>query len=318
VPSTPWAWTVGGLLVALLPLFGFISAGVQGDALLYTAGAILLLTLARAFRRGLTPGRGAAIGGIAAVGLMTKLTFLGLVPGAALAVLILARRDRAWRAFGVAIGLMGGVVVAYALANRLIWDRPLLAGGTGVPAPSGGGPAPGLDPLTGLSYIWQLYLPRLPGMADQFPYGDPMPNLWLHGMVGRFGWLDTSWPNAVYGIGRWAFVAIAVLAVVELVRSARRGALAGRWAELACYAAIAGGLLVLIGWAGYRARVTGATGFEQARYLLPLLPLYGAAVALAARLWGPRRGPVVGAVLVGLAFAHTVLAQLLVISRFYG
>jgi hypothetical protein len=79
-----------------------------------------------------------------------------------------------------------------------------------------------------------------------------------------------------------------------------------------------GGLLVLIGWAGYRARVTGAPGFEQARYLLPLLPLYGAGVALAARLWGPRRGPVVAAVLVGVALSHDVLAQLLTVSRFYG
>jgi hypothetical protein len=113
-------------------------------------------------------------------------------------------------------------------------------------------------------------------------------------------------------------VALVVLAAVELVRAALRGDLAGRWGELATYAAVVGGLLVLIGWAGYRARVTGAPGFEQARYLLPLLPLYGAGVALAARLWGPRRGPVVAALLVGVALSHDVLAQLLTVSRFYG
>ncbi|HWT24165.1 MAG TPA: hypothetical protein VN213_11725, partial [Solirubrobacteraceae bacterium] len=208
--------------------------------------------------------------------------------------------------------------VAYAVVNRVVFDRPLLAGGTGVPAPPGGGPAPSLDPVTGLSYTWQLFLPRLPFMADQFPGGNPMPNLWLHGLIGRFGWLDTEWPDAVYRLGRWAFVAIAVLAAVELVRAARRGALAGRWAELLTYAAVVGGLLFLIGWAGYRAKVTGAVGFEQPRYLLPLLPLYGVAVALAARSFGSRRGPVVAAALVGLAFAHDVLAQLLTVSRFYG
>ena len=43
---------------ALQPLFGFVSSGVQGDALLYTAGAVLLLGLARAFRRGLDAARG--------------------------------------------------------------------------------------------------------------------------------------------------------------------------------------------------------------------------------------------------------------------
>jgi hypothetical protein len=208
--------------------------------------------------------------------------------------------------------------IAYALANKAIWGRPLLYGGTGVPAPADGGAAPTLDPIAGIAYTWQLYLPRLPFMADQFPGRNPMPNLWLHGFVGRFGWLDVAWPDIAYTWARWALVAIAVMALIELARAWRRGALAGRWGEIATYAAILGGLLLLIGWAGYRARVTGAFGFEQARYLLPLLPLYGVAVALAARLWGARRGPVVGALLVGVALGHLVLAQLLTVSRFFG
>jgi hypothetical protein len=318
LPSTPWAWTAGGLAAAVQPLFGFVSSGVQGDALLYTAGALLLLALARAFRRGLTPRRGAAIGAAVALGLLTKLTFLGLVPGAALGVLLLARRDRSWRPAGLAALVAGAPALAYVVVNRLVWDRPLLAGGTGVPAPASGGPAPSLDPVAGLSYMWQLYLPRLPFMSDQFEGPNPMPNLWVHGIVGRFGWLDAFWPEVVYTAARWVLVGVVVLAAVEIARAARRGAMRGRWVELATYAAVLGGLLVLIGWAGYRARVTGAPGFEQARYLLPLLPLYGAAVALAARFWGPRLGPAVGALLVALALSHVVLAQLLVVSRFHG
>jgi hypothetical protein len=318
VPSTPWAWTAGGLAAALQPLFGFVSSGVQGDALLYTAGALLLLALARAFRRGLTAPRAAAIGAAGAIGLLTKLTFIGLIPGAALGVLLLARRDRAWRALGVAAGLAALVAVAYAVANKAIWGRPLLYGGTGVPAPAEGGAAPTLDPFAGLAYTWQLYLPRLPFMADQFPGENPMPNLWLHGFVGRFGWLDVAWPDAAYTWARWLLVAVVVMAGLELLRAARRGAMKGRWSELVTYAAVLLGLLLLIGWAGYRARVTGSFGFEQARYLLPLLPLYAAAVALAARLWGARRGPVVAAVLVGLAVSQVLLAQLLTVSRFYG
>ena len=59
-------------------------------------------------------------------------------------------------------------------------------------------------------------------------------------------------------------------------------------------------------------------GFQQARYLLPLLPLYAAAVALAARRLGRRLGPVVAGAFVAVAFGHVLLAQLLTISRFYG
>jgi hypothetical protein len=53
------------------------------------------------------------------------------------------------------------------------------------------------------------------------------------------------------------------------------------------------------------------------RYLLPLLPLYGALLALAARGAGRRLLPVAGAAIVVLALAHDVFAQLLLVGRFY-
>ena len=51
----PWAWTVGALGAALTPLLGFVSGGVNPDALLFAICAALFYALARAFRRGLTP-----------------------------------------------------------------------------------------------------------------------------------------------------------------------------------------------------------------------------------------------------------------------
>ena len=71
LPSTPWAWTAGGLATALQPLFGFISSGVQSDAMLYMSSALLFLAVARAFRHGLTPARGAAIGVAASLGILS-------------------------------------------------------------------------------------------------------------------------------------------------------------------------------------------------------------------------------------------------------
>src|SRR5262249_14834105 len=62
VPGTPWAWTVGALMVAFQPMFAFIGSGVQADNLLYLASALTFLALARAWRRGLTRRRAAAIG----------------------------------------------------------------------------------------------------------------------------------------------------------------------------------------------------------------------------------------------------------------
>jgi hypothetical protein len=142
--------------------------------------------------------------------------------------------------------------------------------------------------------------------------------VWLNGWIGRFGWLDTAWPDVVYRWARWALVLLAGLAAFATGRSLLRdGAWRARWPELLSYAVVAIGLLVLIGLASYRAREDGTFGFQQARYLLPLLPLYGAGVGMAARTFG-RWGPAVAAALVVAAWGHDVLAQLLMVSRFYG
>jgi 4-amino-4-deoxy-L-arabinose transferase-like glycosyltransferase len=332
LPSTPWAWTAGGLAVALHPLFGFISSGVQADALLYMASALLFLALARAFRCGLTPARGAAIGAATGLGVLSKLLFLGLVPGTLLAVGWLAwlgrdsaTRRTAWRGAAVAAGVIVLACVVYAGSNILVFDRPALPGAMGsTAAPSGDAPAAeAAAPASGgmrerLSYVWQLYLPRLPFMSEQFAGPNPMPNVWLHGWVGRFGWLDTSWSEAVYRWARWALVLVAVLAAFASARLLLRDSnWRARTPELVSYAVLAIGVLLLIGFASYRARQDGSPGFEQARYLLPLLPLYGAAVGMAARAFG-RAGPAVAAALVVAAWGHDVLAQLLTVSRFYG
>jgi hypothetical protein len=49
-----------------------------------------------------------------------------------------------------------------------------------------------------------------------------------------------------------------------------------------------------------------------------MLPLLGAALALAARGAGRRWGPIVGAVIIMLFIAHDIFSQLQVVARFYG
>ena len=63
-----------------------------------------------------------------------------------------------------------------------------------------------------------------------------------------------------------------------------------RLAELAVYALAVVGLAGEIGVQSYRYLIANGGVFEQARYLLPLLCLYGAIVALAVRFGGRRWG----------------------------
>jgi 4-amino-4-deoxy-L-arabinose transferase-like glycosyltransferase len=329
LPGTPWAWTIGALAVAFQPLFGFVSGGVNSDDLLFAAAAGVFYGLALAFRRGLTPGRGAFIGACAAIGLLAKINMVGLLPGVLLGLFLLIRRvplgERRTAVRGAlwAVGILAGAALVYAVLNEAVWDRGLfygasgasIRGGPGIKGPGDVANVPSGGIGDALSYAWQFYLPRLPFMTEQFN-NYPLHEVWFKGFVGIFGWLDYGFPRFVYTLALWIFVAVAALAARELI--SMRAAVRSRISELLTYAVILIGLLVLTNGSGYSARVGGAGGFEQARYLLPLLALYGAVVALAARGAGRRWGPAVGVLLVSIAIAHSAVAMLLTLTRYYG
>lgn len=315
LPRTRWAWTVGALAVALSPLLGFTSGGVTPDAMLFAVSAALFYCVARAFRRGLTGKSAAAFGLVIAVGFLTKLTFMGLAPGAFLALGILARRcsrGSDWRAIrapatATAIGCLP--IVAFAVRNA-VSRRATLGAISGAIETTRG------SILAIANYIWQLYLPRLPGTPNDFPGLFTTRQIWFDGYIGRFGWLDTFFPPWVYTAALIVAVALAVLCARVLL--ARRAAVRRRAAELAVYAIMTLGVLVLVGTASYQWLPTQLADYGQARYLLPMLPLLAAALALAARGAGRRWGPTTGALIVLLCLAHDLFSQLQVVARYYG
>jgi 4-amino-4-deoxy-L-arabinose transferase-like glycosyltransferase len=291
---------------------------VNNDDGLILAVAALFYALARAFRHGLTDRRAVAIGAALGLGLIAKANLLGFLPGVVTALALLiwraapAARARAARAAALAVVLAAIPVLAYVGLNHTVWDRPLWSGGGQVTS----GTSSAGSFREELSYTWQLYLPRMPFMNDEFVSFLPLRELWFDGFIGRFGWLDYGFRPWVYDLALYLVIPILLLAVGGLVRS--QAALRRRLPEFACYALAMLGLLVVIAVAGYGAQRSHADRFEQARYLLPLLPLYGALIALAARGAGRRWGPAVGGVIVVLAMAHGLFSMLLTISRYYG
>jgi hypothetical protein len=321
LPGSPWAWTVGALAVAFQPTFDFIAAGVQGDNLLFLASAASFYTLARAYRRGLTPWGGAAIGLATVAGVLGKLTFVSLVPGIALAVLLLGwrawpqGRGRALLSVVVAAGVVVLPTLLYAILNATVWHRGGPTAGGFAGAATAAIPRHTINFKETLDYIWQLYLPRLSFMHKEFTYF-PLTAIWLNGTIGHFGWLDYTFPEWVYTVAKWVFVALALLAAVTLVRM--RSRIRKLLPLLACFAVMAAGLMAAIGYAGIRYRASSGAIFEQARYLFPLLSLYALFLMLAARGVGRRWAPALGAGLVVLAMAHGLFAETLTISRYYG
>jgi hypothetical protein len=317
LPSTPWAWTVGGLCVALAPLLGFMSGAVNPDAMLASVSAATFYCLARGFRRGLTRNLAIALGAVSAIGFLTKLNFIGLAPGVVLGLIVLSLRAR--RTYGrTAFGYLA-LALAIAVSPVFLYLLVNLASGH-----------PGLGIVSGtfeswhtgsvfreISHIWQFYLPRLPGMANDFPGISTTRQIWFDRGVGLYGWLDTSFPVWVDNVALVAAGLIALLYIRSLV--VVRAVLRERLVELVVYLVMTIGLLVLIGASSYlNVANEGSGGWAHPRYLLPLLPLLAAVLALAARGAGRRWGPAVGALLVVLFLAHDIFSQLQVIARFYG
>jgi 4-amino-4-deoxy-L-arabinose transferase-like glycosyltransferase len=319
LPGARWAWTVGGLGVALAPLLGFASSTVNPDALLFTVSAAVFYCLARAFRRGLTQRLAIVLGVLIATGLLTKLNFAGLAPGAVLGLVLLTRREA--RASGrrayyqllapsLAIAVSPGVL--YALVNLASNHRTF-----GIVSSGLAGLAAAHHSISGeLGYIWQFYLPRLPWMHNDFGEIFTTRQIWFRNVIGLYGWGDTPFPPWVYNLALLPFLLIVALCVRTLVGV--RGELARRAPELLSYAVMSVGVLVLVGASGYILFPGTVAEFTDARYLLPMVSLWGAVLALAARGAGARWGPPVGALLVVLVFAHDLFSQLQVIARYYG
>jgi 4-amino-4-deoxy-L-arabinose transferase-like glycosyltransferase len=316
LPGVRWAWTVGGLGVAFAPLLGLMAGTVNPDGLLYAVSSALFFCLARGFRRGLTPRLAVFTGAVIATGMVTKLNFFGLLPGAILGLLVLTARARrtsgraAFRSLGLALAAAASAPCVYIVTNLLAGRNLYGTLSPAIASTTGKGSI-----LKELSYIWQFYLPRLPGMHDYFPGLSTTVQFWINGFVGLYGWVDTVFPAWVYKVALVPVGLLALLFVSGLF--ANRATLWRRLPELVVYGTMTVGLATLVGANDYLEFPLSTGSYAQPRYLLPAIALYGAVLALAARGAGRRWGPVVGAAIVVLFIGHDIFSQLLEISRFY-
>ncbi len=318
LPSVPWAASVGAICVALQPEFAFVTGSLNPDALIYVLSAASFLMLARAFRRGLSTWLAVGLGAVTAAGLLTYFSFIGVAFGVVIGLMILAVRNAragglgraALRTPAIAIGIGVSPAVIYGLVN-LADGHPLLGAASSVRHTVGHGSL-----FDEISYIWQLFLPRLPGMTHYFLGISTWREIWFDRSVGLYGWMDTMFPTWVENVALIAALVTAAFCVRELLAS--RHEVRARLPELAAYAAIVLGVLLTIGVGSYGSDVIEREiAYGEPRYLLPLLPLFGAGLVLALRGAGRRWLPVAGAAMIVLFLGHDLFSQLQVIARYY-
>jgi hypothetical protein len=297
-----WLQTLATAAVVLQPQVIHVTATVNPDIGLGAIWAAALLVMIRTVKHGLSRGR------LAWLTLLVIASGLTQPRGVALAIPALAalamgawdhrllatrrRRQLGAGALGL-LGLIGLIVVVdYATADLS-----------------------GSRVRQFASYVWQFYLPRLGFMTPSISPDWGVRQAFVDRLFGGYAQLEVGAPPAVLTVVAWAAAVVAVLAVIGAV--VHRRAIAARPAVAAVCAVTVVGYLFVLHAAAYRSMLAYPDPVITGRYLLTLMPLYGAGIALAVA-WMPRRvGVAVGAVvLVGLSVLQ-VQALALLFERFY-
>src|SRR5207244_10646541 len=93
------------------------------------------------------------------------------------------------RTLALAVTVAASPVLVYAAVNVVSNHPGLGLASGGIDATSKRGSV-----FHEISYIWQVYLPRLPGMAHDLPGISTTRDIWFNRSVGLYGWSDTPFP----------------------------------------------------------------------------------------------------------------------------
>jgi hypothetical protein len=292
--------------VGLQPGALAISAGINPDAAMIAAWAVVMWLGVRLLRRGPSwRGAGALLAATAAA-LLVKATSFGLIPAVAVVLAMTAvqaaRRQRLDPVRAVQLGVVAaalvGLVAVSGAADRL--SRALIGGDAS---------------LRGfVSYLWQAYLPNLPFQTQV----RNLPAFWGYDVWIRSGWGNFGWAELLLPAG----VNIAIAVACGAILAAAAVALLRGWFPvdrlvLVFLGLVAATLVLGLHWAEYRQFIDIHLSLLQGRYLLPLLPIGGLAVAAALSNLRPAARPVALSVLLVGLLAVDVFSLGILVGRFY-
>jgi 4-amino-4-deoxy-L-arabinose transferase-like glycosyltransferase len=315
-PGARWKQALAAGVVALQPQLGFTSAIINADTLLITLTTAFLLAAVRLVIRGPTTRRVLLAGGLSAADVLTHGRGLVTVPVLLVALLVAWVRFRpgwvrALRDGAEAIGLVVAGVVFSFLAQRSAGGSSLYGG----QASSLNSQAFGIRQF--LSFAYQFFLPRLSFMTPRIGPAYGFRQVFINTFYGTFGWLEVSFRPGVYdllqvgsvlGFG-WLYTTLAV----------RFRALLRVWAPFVVLLTMLIVQIVFLLYVSDQALLGdgGTDPLIVGRYLLPIVSLFGLAIAYTIGSLPRRAGQLLAACLLS---AETLLALggiALTASRFY-
>lgn len=302
--------TLAAAVVLLEPMASSMSGAINPDSMLMAIWAGGLLVALRLLLRGFTPARVAGLFALAAASFLTHGRGLPLILFAlvALGLAWLRHRPPVRRGVvfaGAGVVALGAAFVAYRIATGSLYGGELRFRHS-------------FHPGQFASFVWQFYLPKLPFMGPRPGPALGYREVFIDGYLpGAFASGEVRFADATYQ----AIQLLAGLGLVALVMAAVawRRRLAADWDVVALLVSL---LVLGVGFlhlASYRAVLDpGApNALIVGRYLLPLTPLLGLAVAFVVGTLKPRLQAHAAAVVIALGLLLELGALGMTVARFY-
>lgn len=315
--GTRWKQVLAAGAVALEPQLAFMSAVINADNLLIALTTATLLASLRVAMRGPSMRRVLIMSLLAAAAALTHGRGLVNVPVIATALVVGWIRFRPGvrqiaRQLAGAVGTLGGAAALYLLFGT----------------PAGGGAAYGgqVGALNSggyfnirqfLSSIYQFYFPRLPGMRPRLGPAYGYRQVFIETFYGAFGWLEVTFKPRVYALLEVASAVGIIGLYTALIARWRR--IRASWPAVIVLLSLLVTNLVFLHYVSYRALLgNGATNpLIVGRYLLPMIALFGLAIAFTIGSLPRRLGPPVAAFVLSAGVLLSLTGIGITAVRFY-
>lgn len=312
-----WKQALTAGVVALEPQLAFMSAVINADNLLIALTTGVLLACLRLVKRGPTWRTVLAASVLTAAAVLTHGRGLVTLPVLAVALVVAWIQHRPAKRETLALGALGVAPVGVAFLAYFLFAR-----GPGTSSLYGGQVGE-LNTKTGfklgqfLSTTWNFYFEKLASLREHLGPKYGYRQVFVETFYGFFGSLDTALTKRVYDVLRdlSTFGVLGLCAAVTVRwRQLRRA-----WPVVVVMLALLLTMIVFLHYVNYRALLVngGQRTLMVGRYLLPMVALFGLAIAFTAGTLPRRWGPLLGAAILGLGAVLFITDIALTTSRFY-
>lgn len=310
-----WKQLLAAGVVALEPQLAFMSAVINADNLLIALSTAFLLAAVRLVLHGPSVRRVLLAGGLSAAAVLTHGRGLVTVPVLCVALLVTWIRHRPPFRTSVTRGAMAGACVAGAVLVEYVTGSS--SGGSLY-----GGQVKSLNSdlfsfRQFLSFVYQFFFPRLASLKPRIGPSYGYRQVFINTFYGTFGSLEVTFRPAVYDVlqvlsalGLVSFYTVCVVRWRALLRS---------WAPVIVMLSMLVTLVTFLLYVSYQALLAdGASDpLIVGRYLLPMVSLFGLAIAFTVGSLPRRAGAVVATVILSGGVLLALAGIGITAARFY-